>query len=259
MPGDHSRKVARHFGARSRAYAESASTFQGDGLGLLERIAAPRAADVVLDAGSGPGFVAHALSKSARVAVGLDLSPDMARLASRRALERSIKSFHAVIGDLQIMPFGDGTIDLVVSRYAMHHCPEVEIALAEMRRVCRPGGRLVICDTAAPEDPDVARCMNEIEKKRDPSHVRNLSHSEWTASLEDCGFAVDAAERSRVDLEFYDWVERAAAPASSVTELRPTFESPPAGIREAFKIKNDGDRIPFAWPVSVVRGIKRGG
>ena len=224
-------------------------------LGLLTQIAEPRPTDLALDAGSGPGFVAHALSESVRVAVGLDLSLEMARLASRRAAERSIKSFHATTGDLQIMPFGDGTIDLVVSRYAMHHCAEVESALAEMRRVCRRGARLVICDTAAPEEPDIARRMNEIEKTRDPSHVRNLSHSEWKALLEKCGFAVDAAERSRVHLEFHDWVERAATPASSVAELRRTFESPPAGIQEAFEIRNEGDRIFFSWPVSVVRGI----
>ena len=225
-------------------------------LRLLTQVAEPRPTDVALDAGSGPGFVAHALAESVRVAVGIDLSLEMARLASRRAAERSIKSFHATTGDLRTMPFRDDTIDLVVSRYAMHHCAEVEVALVEMRRVCRQGGRVVVCDTAAPENPDVARRMNEIEKTRDPSHVQNLSHSEWTRSLEKCGFTVDAAERSRVNLEFYDWVERAATPTSSVTELRRTFESPRDDIREAFQIRNEGDRIFFSWPVSVVRGIK---
>ncbi|MCY4134413.1 MAG: methyltransferase domain-containing protein [bacterium] len=256
MPINHARSVAKHFDERSRAYAESVSTFQGDTLGLIARVAEPRPTDLVLDAGSGPGFVAHALAKSVRVAVGLDLSLEMGRAASRRAAERSITRFHPTVGDLQIMPLGNESIDLIVSRFAMHHCPEVEIALSEMRRVGRRGGSLVICDTAAPEAPDVARRMNEIEKMRDPSHVRNLSHSEWKALLERCGFEVDWTEQSRIVLEFHNWVERAATPASSVAELRRTFESPPADFRDAFEIIDEGDCIFFSWPVSLLRGIK---
>ena len=226
---------------------------------LISQMAELQPTDVVLDAGSGPGFVAHTLAGAVRVTIGLDLSPEMVRLAYLKAPEGSTRSIHATVGDIQLMPLERAAIDLVVCRWVMHHCADPSIAVAEMRRVCRDGGRLVICDTAAPEDPDLAHQMNEIEKLRDPTHARNLSHSEWAALLGKFGFIVDVEERSRVHLEFCDWVERAATPAKHVRELRRTFESPQDDLREAFKIRPEGSRIFFSWPVSVMRGRKRGG
>ena len=110
--------------------------------------------DRVLDVGTGPGYLARAAASRVGAsgrAVGLDASPEMIAQARRRAA-RETPSAEFVVAGAQRMPFGDGEFDVVVSRLAMHHLPgEVrEQALAEMSRVLRPGGRLLLADMLAP-------------------------------------------------------------------------------------------------------------
>ncbi len=61
--------------------------------------------------------------------------------------------------------------DIVTCRFAFHHFQEPEKALAEMVRVCRPGGRVVLCDGVASDDPAKAGAFNRMERHRDPSTV----------------------------------------------------------------------------------------
>ena len=253
----HTNKVLRQFSARTHAYAENVSHRQDESLRLISELAERGPSDVVLDLGTGPGFVAHALAPDVRTAVGLDVSPEMARAAAKRAVAKGLENFRIAIGDNHLLPFAAGVFDLVVTRWVMHHCWAAERVVAEIRRVSRSGGTLVICDSVAPEDLDLARMMNSIEVLRDPSHARNLSHSGWTELLDASGFEVDRAVHTRVGLEFDDWLQRAATPEANAAELRRLFESPPADLAEAFEIEPQDGHIRFSWPVSVIRGIKR--
>ncbi len=91
----------------------------------------------VLDVACGPGFVAAAAADRGAVVRGLDFSAAMLDVARRRFPGLSLDQ-----GDAEALPYTDGSFDAVVSNFGIHHAPNPVAALAEARRVLRPGGRL---------------------------------------------------------------------------------------------------------------------
>jgi SAM-dependent methyltransferase len=89
----------------------------------------------VLDFACGPGFVAAAAAERGAVVRGLDFSAAMLGVARGR--------FPGLVfdqGDAEALPYADGSFDAVVSNFGIHHAPNPVAALAEARRVLRPGG-----------------------------------------------------------------------------------------------------------------------
>jgi ubiquinone/menaquinone biosynthesis C-methylase UbiE len=80
--------------------------------------------------------------------VAVDLSARMLERLGDQARTHGVDNLETVETDLRHLPLGDESATLVVSNYAFHHLDDAgkELALAEARRVLRPGGRLVICD-----------------------------------------------------------------------------------------------------------------
>jgi SAM-dependent methyltransferase len=118
----------------------------------------------------------------------------MLELAQRRAEKLGLSArTEFVPGAMDRLPFADGEFSVVVSRYALHHAPSPERAAAEMVRVLRPDGRVVIVDFAAADDPIAARAYDDAELLRDPSHVRNLTAEQQRALFEAQGLRVESA------------------------------------------------------------------
>jgi ubiquinone/menaquinone biosynthesis C-methylase UbiE len=90
----------------------------------------------VLEVGCGTGLILEKLARVARRAEGVDLSPGMLAHAKRRGLD--VRE-----GSATELPFPDATFDVAVSFKVLAHVPEIERALSEMARVCRPGGYVV--------------------------------------------------------------------------------------------------------------------
>ena len=141
---------------------------------------------------------------------------------------------------------------------AAHHFQDLGKAVAEWHRVLAPEAVLPLADTSCPEDAATADWMNDIEERRDPSHVRNLAPSEWLAHLEAHGFRITHNALAPVPLEFDDWVRRSGTPASVVQGLRRDFVNAPSGAVEAFGIRQDErGSIRFQWSCVVVRAVRR--
>lgn len=118
----------------------------GDRL-LRERRFDLRGARSILDVGSGAGQIAKHLLKYADPAAAItccDLSPEMLRRARNR-----LKSSHPthVAADLSHLPFADESFDCVTCGYVLEHLPEARPGLAELSRVMRPGGRMLLLTT----------------------------------------------------------------------------------------------------------------
>src|SRR5207247_8094692 len=79
-------------------------------------------------------------------------------------------------GNVPPLPYADSSFSIVSTRFAFHHFLDPLAVLKEMRRVCRPGGRVVVADTAPALSTGDA--FNRMEQLRDPSHVRALSPEE---------------------------------------------------------------------------------
>lgn len=111
--------------------------------------AAPSGA-TVLEIGCGPGLLSIRLARSHGLELtGLDLDPAMierARANADRAPAGQGPSPSFVAGDVAALPFDDGSFDLVVSTFSMHHWADRTAGLAEIARVLRPGGRALIWD-----------------------------------------------------------------------------------------------------------------
>jgi len=104
-----------------------------------------------LDLACGTGDIAYALhARGARV-VGLDLTPRMIELARTKAAPGARPSF--LVGDMMALPFADESFDLVTTGYGIRNVPTIAPALAEIRRVLRPGGVLLSLDFNRPANP----------------------------------------------------------------------------------------------------------
>jgi ubiquinone/menaquinone biosynthesis C-methylase UbiE len=129
------------------------------------------ASETVLDVACGPGLVVRAFATVASHVTGIDVTPAMIVRARELVSGQSNVSFD--LGDVNALPYEDREFDVVVSRFAFHHFVDPRGVLGEMKRVCRPGGRVVVCDLLGAEDPNKAAAFHELEMVRDPSHVRS--------------------------------------------------------------------------------------
>ncbi|MBC7223263.1 MAG: ubiquinone/menaquinone biosynthesis methyltransferase [Anaerolineae bacterium] len=115
---------------------------------------------LLLDVATGSGDVlvqAMRLVPGAR-AVGVDFTPEMLGLAQARLVEAGYWGRFALLqGDALSLPFPDGTFDAVISAFMMRNVADVRLALAEQRRVVRPGGRVVCLELTWPRHPAFQR------------------------------------------------------------------------------------------------------
>ena len=166
-------RVRDQFGRTAQSYVSSQTHAHGSDLDRLLELAAPQPTDLALDVSTGGGHTALALAPHVGRVVASDLTPAMLAAARRFLTEQGITNVDYVIADAERLPFLDASFDLVTVRIAPHHYADVHAACRELARVLRPSGHLVLIDNVAPEDPELDAFMNDIERRRDPSHVRN--------------------------------------------------------------------------------------
>jgi SAM-dependent methyltransferase len=130
----------------------------------------PTGDEYALDVGCGAGALALALAPHVGAVVGVDPVPELLALARERAPSNA--SF--VEGDGMALAFDDGAFDLTGTVRTLHHIARPELVLAEMTRVTRPRGRMLVVDQLAPVDPLEAVAVDRFERARDPGHTRLL-------------------------------------------------------------------------------------
>ena len=132
-------------------------------------------------------------------------------------------------GRAEQLPFDDGSFDLITCVNSLHHIARPPRALDEMARVLAPGGRIVLEDFIADDDPARARRWEEIERIRDPEHGRLITAGEPRVPLLGAGLDLDAEEMWLRLFEVDPWLEVAGCGGSAAEHVReliggPTFE-----------------------------------
>jgi SAM-dependent methyltransferase len=245
-------KVRASFGPHAAAYTSSKGHADADLLAALVALVDPRSGDRVLDVGTGAGHTGLAFAPRVAAVVALDATPEMLAEVERNAAARGLGNVRTQHATAEALPFADGSFEIVVTRLASHHFADLVTAIREMARVLAPGGRLLVTDTAVPEDPELDREINTIELLRDPAHVRNCRPSEWRAMLASAGLTVTHLETGYYDegsgMDFDAWVARIGTAAPAVAELRRRFRSARAALVESLRVRCTGDAITFELP-----------
>lgn len=250
--------VARaQFGAVAETYATSTYHASGPDLQALVRAAAPVSTQRVLDLGCGAGHTALAIAPHVAHVTAVDVTPDMLETAARLAEQRGAFNIAFQHADAAELPFPSEHFDLVTSRVAAHHFAEPMKALAEVRRVLRPGGRFVLVDAISPEEAPQDTFLNCFELLRDASHVRDWRISEWLRMLSDTGFAGPAlVERFAIWLDGNDWVQRMRTPAAKVAIIRQLFAEATPAQQQTFALRTDEADWGFSLGLALLRAAR---
>jgi SAM-dependent methyltransferase len=186
--------------SRAQAMRESPTHREGPDLDLVVELCEAAEGVQALDVATGGQHVARRLREEGAKVVTVDPAPGMQPDVISRAEE---------------LPFADGSFDVVACRIAAHHFEDVPAAVREMARVA--SDRVVVQDNLFQGE-----AMEEVERVRDPSHVRRYSEAEWRAFFEDAGLEVDRLEVMTRRMPVDPWLDRADATpevAAKVKEL----------------------------------------
>lgn len=193
--------VRKRFSATADRIAAQQDARAAETQARLAALLAPRGDERALDVGTGAGAFALALAPLVREVVGIDLVPELLELARRRAPQNAT----FVEGDGRALPFDPASFDLVCSARTLHHAQRPELVVAEMARVLRPAGTMLVLDQIAPVDPLAALELNRFEIARDPSTTRVLADVDLRGLFDANGLVLRKAqlEREPRDLDRY--------------------------------------------------------
>jgi len=236
--------ISTRFGAVAGNYVSSAVHAKGDDLPRLVELARLRGEERVLDVATGGGHTALAFAPHVREVVASDLTPDMLAAAEEFIRGRGAGNVSFEQADAEDLPFADESFDIVVCRIAAHHFPDPESFVREAARVLKPGGRFLLDDNVAPEDPDLDEFMNRFEKWRDPGHVRAHRVSEWRAFMEDAGLSIEHIEPpGRKPYPFEEWTARIRMPEDERGELEVWLLAAPKKFKDFFEVVVEDGRV----------------
>jgi ubiquinone/menaquinone biosynthesis C-methylase UbiE len=159
---------------------------------MVVELANVKPGDKVLDVGCGTGsltLTAKSAAGPGGIVHGIDAAPEMVEVARRKA-SRSGLAVVFDVGLMEQLAFPDATFDIVISRLAIHHLPEdlKRKGFAEILRVLKPGGSVLIADFKPPANP----VLNHITSALVGNHMMHTDVSALPAMLASAAF-VDVA------------------------------------------------------------------
>jgi ubiquinone/menaquinone biosynthesis C-methylase UbiE len=243
----HDEKVINQFTRWARPFAELPAHSEAGAMTQLLDAAAIEPSMQVLDVACGPGIVACAAAVRAAQVTGIDLTPAMIDHARLRQASLGLANLGWRVGDAARLPFEAATFDVVMTRYSFHHMPDPGIALQEMKRVCRPGGRIVVCD--ATPAPQAQGAYDRMEALRDPSHASALTQTQLRSLGRTAGLAELLVDSYRLEAEL-----DTLADATDMAALTQMLDADIAGGEDRIGVgaARHGARIKLFFPISIV-------
>jgi ubiquinone/menaquinone biosynthesis C-methylase UbiE len=224
LSSDHKDVVRQEFTHQAQAYAASPVISDQDRVNRLVRAARPGPQSHVLDVATGPGYIAMAFAEAGCEVVGIDLTEAPLAIAEQKRQERGLTNLRFLLGDAEHLPFTEQEFDIVISRYAFHHCEDPRRVLAEMARVCRAQGLVLIEDLVVSEYPTRAAYQNRFEQLRDPSHTNALPVSALLALFTECGLEVEQVATEHLTQSVELWLANAHTPEEPAKQVSAMME-----------------------------------
>jgi SAM-dependent methyltransferase len=190
--------------------------------------------------------------------VGIDATEAMLEQGRRFVTQHGIPNIHSEQGIVEALPFESESFDVVASRYAFHHFADPKPVLAEMARVCKPGGHLLIVDIVIP-DESLRGSYDYYEWLCDPSHVDCLGFEELRALVGLFGFDVTSARARTIDEPVLEWMEFSLTSGANRAEILGALRDELAGgARTGLSPFERDGTLYFQQRDAAVVGRKRG-
>lgn len=143
----------------------------------------------VLDLGTGSGFLAFPLAKTYPQihVIGLDIAPQVLERNRKKVKVEQLNNLEFIVYDGIKFPFPDNSFTHIVTRYAIHHFPDINKCFEEMYRVLKPGGMLFISDPT-PNENDIEGFVDAFMQLKPDGHVKFYTETEYTCLAQSHGF-----------------------------------------------------------------------
>src|SRR5215469_11377512 len=225
-------------------------------LQLIVEAARPAPDDTVLDVACGPGLVVCAFAPHVREAIGIDVTPAMLDRARKLAADKGLANVAWRQGDVYALPYDDASFTVVTTRFSFHHFLDPPAVLREMVRVCAPGGRIVVVDDYASEDPAKAAAFNRLEKLRDPSHSRCLTLTELAGLFGAAGLPEPDATFYELRGDVPSLLARSFPNSGDDVKIIEMFKASAVDGRLGVPVRLDDDEIYYAYPVAILAATR---
>ena len=250
---EHDETVRREFERQAPTF--TAGGWASSGVDWIVELVEPDASEQVLDVAAGAGHLGRALAFRTAHVTAVDLTPAVLEKGKAEADAADQHNIVFEVGDAARLPYLDESFDVVVSRLSVHHFPEPAVPLAEMVRVCRRSGRVVLIDMIT--EPEHRGVRDHLEVLRDPSHTRTPTTRELAALLAEADASIVSQNNRDNPLRLDGWLERTSTPAPARTEIRAALRAeidggPATGLRPYV----DGEELWFTHVWSAVIAVR---
>jgi ubiquinone/menaquinone biosynthesis C-methylase UbiE len=243
----HNEEIVDQFTRQALPFSTAKPIRDRQALELLVAAAGAGPEDTVLDVACGPGLVACAFARVARHVTGIDLTPAMLDRARTIAAENGVTNVSFRVGDVAHLPFPDASFSIVVSRFAFHHFVDPAAVLAEMKRVCRPGGHVAVADLIASPDPARAEAFHQMEILRDASHARALPLTALLQLFADAGLPAPIATPWSFDVDVDGVLARSFPVPGSEATIRRMFADSVVDDAMGLATRLDAGKLTFTY------------
>jgi SAM-dependent methyltransferase len=253
---NHQDLILDQFTRQATVFSIAPAITDEEALGMIIRAARPTPGDRLLDVACGPGLVVCAFAPYVREATGIDMTPAMLERARQLAADKGVANVAWRQTDVYSLPYEDGSFTIVTTRFSCHHFLDPAAVLREMVRVCASGGRIVVVDDYASEDPAKAAAFNRLEKLRDPSHSRALSLTELKGLFATVGLPDPDATFYELRGDVPGLLARSFPNPGDDLEIIEMFKASVADDRLGVPVRLDGDEIYYAYPVAILAATR---
>lgn len=249
----HQAEIVDQFSRQAIPFAQVPGHY--DAMQILIELSGVGSDDEVLDVACGPGMLACEFALHASQVRGIDITPAMIEQAQKRQQEQELRNLDWDVGEAVPLPYGDSSFSLVMTRYSFHHLLSPELALAQMVRVCVPGGRVLVADVAVAEEKSEA--YDRMEIMRDPSHTHALTRSEFDELFERSGLVDCRQATYGVDIELESQLEASFPRPGDKARLREMITGDIGIDNLGINARKVDGRFFYTVPIAVYVGRKR--
>ena len=250
--GDHQATIVEQFSQQAIPFAQVPGHL--DSIQLLIELAEARQNDSVLDVACGPGLVACEFACHCAHVTGIDITPAMIEQAKKRQQEKGLTNLTWVVGGALPLPYADYSFSLVITRYSYHHFLDPKAVLAEMIRVCKPEGWVLVADVAI--DPAKSAAYDRLETMRDSSHAHALSTEEFIALFQQSGLKECRQSAYGVEIELETQL-KASFPKPGDTESLREMITADIGVNGfGINAHRANNTVVYTVPIGVFVGKK---